>query len=81
MRGEWHMEFASSAAAALEILAEGPFDAVVTDMRMPGMDGAALLEEVKRRHPHMVRIVLSGQAVRRTCCGRWTRRISTCPSP
>jgi HD-like signal output (HDOD) protein len=62
MRSEWHMEFAPNAAAALEILALGPFDAVVTDMRMPGMDGAALLEEVKRRHPHLVRIVLSGQA-------------------
>ena len=62
MRAEWHMEFASSAAAALEILAQGPFDAVVTDMRMPGMDGAELLDEVKRRHPHVVRIVLSGQA-------------------
>ena len=62
MRAEWHMEFASSAPAALEILAAGPFDAVVTDMRMPGMDGAELLDEVKRRHPHVVRIVLSGQA-------------------
>ena len=56
------MEFAPSAPAALEILAQGPFDAVVTDMRMPGMDGAELLDEVKRRHPHVVRIVLSGQA-------------------
>ena len=60
MRAEWHMEFAPSAPAALEILARGPFDAVVTDMRMPGMDGAELLDEVKRRHPHVVRIVLSG---------------------
>ena len=62
MRAEWQMEFAPSAPAALEILAQGPFDAVVTDMRMPGMDGAELLDEVKRRHPHVVRIVLSGQA-------------------
>ena len=62
MHAEWQMEFAPSAPAALEILAQGPFDAVVTDMRMPGMDGAELLDEVKRRHPHVVRIVLSGQA-------------------
>ena len=47
---------------ALEILEREAFDAVVTDMRMPGMDGAELLDEVKRRHPHVVRIVLSGQA-------------------
>ncbi len=62
MRSEWRMEFAPTGQAALEILDREPFDAVVTDMRMPGMDGAQLLEEVKRRHPHLVRIILSGQS-------------------
>ena len=37
-----------------------PFDAVVTDMRMPGMDGARLLELVRERYPAAIRIVLSG---------------------
>ena len=35
---------------------------VVADIRMPDMDGAALLSEIQRRHPHIVRIVLTGQA-------------------
>ncbi|MEL6908289.1 MAG: response regulator, partial [Planctomycetota bacterium] len=39
-----------------------PVDVVVTDMRMPGMDGAALLERVCLRSPRTVRIILSGMA-------------------
>jgi HD-like signal output (HDOD) protein len=44
------------------MLAEQSFDVVVTDMRMPGMDGAALLTRVRDLHPGVVRIVLSGHA-------------------
>ena len=62
VRHEWAMAFANSGERALEILAKDPFDVIVTDMRMPGMDGAALLSEVRTRHPHIVRIVLSGQS-------------------
>jgi len=62
MRSEWEMRFVGSGAAALDTLDQGPFDAVVTDMRMPGMDGAQLLERVKERHCDVVRIVLSGQS-------------------
>ena len=40
------------------------FDVVVTDMRMPEMDGVQLLQEVKNRYPHIVRIVLSGYSDR-----------------
>ena len=58
----WEMEFALGAAAALRALDEEPFQVIVTDMRMPGMDGADLLREVYRRHPNVVRIVLSGHA-------------------
>lgn len=61
MKREWAMEFASSAGEALRTLATHPFDVVVTDMRMPGMDGADLLLEVKSRYPRIARIVLSGQ--------------------
>ena len=53
MRAEWDMSFVTSAAHALELMAEKPFDAIVADMRMPGMDGAQLLNEVKDRHPMM----------------------------
>ncbi len=47
-------------------MAETPFDVVVSDMRMPGMDGAQLLDEVKTRFPRTVRLVLSGQSDRET---------------
>ena len=64
MRREWFMAFAHSGLEALAMLDDTPFDIVVTDMRMPGMDGAALLKQVMHRHPKTVRIVLSGQADR-----------------
>lgn len=62
MRQEWAMQFADSGASALEHLAQEPCDVVVSDMRMPGMNGAQLLSEVKRLYPDVVRIVLSGHA-------------------
>jgi HD-like signal output (HDOD) protein len=61
-RHEWKMEFASGAAQALELMAQAPFDVVVSDMRMPGLNGAQLLTEVMRRYPRTVRIILSGHA-------------------
>ncbi len=60
-RGEWDMTFAISGMAALAELDRIAFDVVVSDMRMPGMDGATLLTKVKERQPRAVRIVLSGQ--------------------
>ena len=66
MRSEWEMAFASSGPEALETMAGSHFDVVITDMRMPGMDGAQLLDQVKKRFPQTVRIVLSGQSDRET---------------
>lgn len=64
MRHDWEMHFASGGQGALALLAEQPFDVVVSDMRMPVMDGAQLLNEVKRLYPNIIRIVLSGHADR-----------------
>jgi CheY-like chemotaxis protein len=62
MRTEWSMVFASSGAAALDDLAKTPADVIVSDMRMPVMDGWQLLREVKIRHPQTMRLILSGHA-------------------
>jgi HD-like signal output (HDOD) protein len=60
-RHEWEMSFACGGEAALALLEKTAFDVVVTDMRMPRLDGAALLARVKDLQPKAVRIVLSGQ--------------------
>jgi HD-like signal output (HDOD) protein len=58
---DWDVSFAESGPAALRALSEKPYDVIVSDMRMPGMDGAALLTRVCERYPSVIRIVLSGQ--------------------
>lgn len=63
-RKRWELAFVNCGAAALEAFDKAPFDVVVTDLMMPGMDGAALLEEIKRRSPTTARIMLSGHAER-----------------
>ena len=64
MRAQWDMNFVGSGPEALQALAREAYDAIITDMRMPIMDGAQLLETVKEKYPEMVRMVLSGQATR-----------------
>jgi HD-like signal output (HDOD) protein/ActR/RegA family two-component response regulator len=59
-RNEWQMEFVSSGKAALEALARGSFDIIVSDIRMPAMDGATLLGHVREHYPQVIRIALSG---------------------
>jgi HD-like signal output (HDOD) protein len=66
MRAEWEMTFASSSKEALEILGSEPYDVIVSDLRMPEMDGVQLLAEVKNKHPEVVRIILSGQVEQET---------------
>jgi len=64
MRNEWSTEFAEGGPQALAILEKAPFDVIVSDMRMPGMTGDRLLEVVRDRYPHMIRIILTGQCDR-----------------
>ena len=63
-RAHWDMVFALGGQAALGELANGAFDVVVSDMRMPGIDGATLLAKVKQQYPASARIILSGHAER-----------------
>ena len=65
-RRQWQMRFASGGQDALAVLTEEPFDVLITDMRMPGMDGPTLLAEVARQYPHIIRIVLSGHSSKKT---------------
>jgi DNA-binding NtrC family response regulator len=51
-----------SGEKALEFLAEEPVDVVVLDVRMPGMDGIETLRELKKRHPLVEVIMLTGHA-------------------
>jgi putative nucleotidyltransferase with HDIG domain len=60
MSGTWDMDFVPSGEEALALIEQRHFDVVVTDMRMPGINGAQLLNHVLRLHPGTVRIVLSG---------------------
>jgi two-component system, OmpR family, response regulator len=53
---------AASGPEALAALAAGPYDVVILDMRMPGMDGIAVLREIKKRHPLVEVIMLTGHA-------------------
>lgn len=59
---DYTVAFASGADEAIKLSAERSFDIVISDMRMPGMDGAELLQLMRRSHPEAIRIVLSGQA-------------------
>ena len=58
----WRVLTAGGGAEALEILARDHVDLIISDMRMPGMDGAQLLEQVSQRWPGSIRILLTGHA-------------------
>lgn len=58
--GEWACEFVASGREALARLAAEPFHVIVADMRMPGMDGATLLQRVRQVAPETVRVMLTG---------------------
>lgn len=62
MRNEWDMEFVDGGVNALALMAERPFEVVVSDMRMPGMNGAELFNAMAESHPETIRIILSGHA-------------------
>lgn len=62
LRQEIDFHFVEGGEEALEIMAKKEMQVIVSDMRMPGMDGATLLATVQEKHPHVIRIMLTGQA-------------------
>jgi HD-like signal output (HDOD) protein len=63
-RNRWELAFANSGAEALQLCEKLPFDVVISDLRMPEMDGAELLERVQDLYPATARIILSGYSDR-----------------
>lgn len=61
-RENYDLVTASSASSALELIEKKPPQVIVSDYKMPVMNGADLLREVKSRHPQTIRIMLTGHA-------------------
>jgi len=61
-RDSWGMYFALSGFEALDILSKNSIDILITDMRMPQMDGAELLVKIVEKYPGVIRIILSGHS-------------------
>lgn len=65
LRGQrqiWEMYFVESGEEALQVINKTPIDVVVSDMWMPVMNGAQLLNEIARLQPQTIRFVLSGHS-------------------
>ncbi|BBD08673.1 response regulator [Desulfovibrio ferrophilus] len=62
MREEWELLFAAGGYQALEIIADKPVDVIVSDIRMPEMDGVELLGRVRKQYPEVTRIAMSGHS-------------------
>ena len=58
------VDVCDSAPAALDLLAETDYDAVVSDIKMPGMDGLALLEQIRTLQPHVPTLLITGHGER-----------------
>lgn len=61
-RKDWDMHFAENGAQAIELLRGSLYDVLVTDLRMPGIDGTTLVATARMDSPDTIRIVLSGYA-------------------
>jgi response regulator RpfG family c-di-GMP phosphodiesterase len=67
LRKRFELQTAAGGEEALRVLKQdGPFAIIVSDMRMPGMNGVELLAKVKDAYPDMVRIMLTGNADQET---------------
>lgn len=62
LKNEWGLYFSTSGEEALTLLENNSIDMIVTDMRMPGMNGAELLTRVQLKYPQMIKVILSGHS-------------------
>src|ERR1035437_9561816 len=56
----YHVEQAESGEAALARIADFAFDILITDLRLPGIDGSALVQSAVERYPDIIAIVITG---------------------
>jgi len=56
----YHVEQADSGETAIERLADFAFDIIITDLRLPGLDGSAVVEAAVERYPDIIAIVITG---------------------
>lgn len=61
-KNEWDLYFALNGADGLQLIEENHISVIITDMRMPNMNGAELLEIVQKKYPEVIRIILSGHS-------------------
>lgn len=67
LRGRFELETADGGPAALEMIRDrGPYAVVVTDMRMPEVDGLHVLSAIRKSHPDTMRVMLTGNADQKT---------------
>ncbi|MCC6901888.1 MAG: HDOD domain-containing protein [Polyangiaceae bacterium] len=66
-RKKWEMHFALGGQEGIRMLDAGGVDVLVSDMRMPGIDGVTLLRHAHQNHPAVVRFILSGFAEEAAC--------------
>src|SRR5579859_6959185 len=62
LRKEYEMEISGGPGDALDAIREAPYAVVVSDLKMPGMNGVEFLTRVKQLAPDTVRVLLTGQA-------------------
>ncbi len=61
MKGRWELFFTNTPENALQLIEQHSFDIVVSNIKMPSMDGLTLLKKIKESHPTIIRVTLSGE--------------------
>jgi len=62
LQEDWEMLFVESGAEALQVMQNKKVSVLITDMRMPSMNGFQLLQTVQKNNPEIIRVMLTGQA-------------------